>query len=573
MENSLTLADIHWQLIAGGLALFLFGMNMMGDALTKYAGNKLRDYIEKYTSNPIMGALVGIFFTGLIQSSSGTTVIVISLVRAGYMKLEQAIAVILGANVGTTVTAILIGFDINYLSYFLALVGAALVMFAGRKKIHYIGEILLGFGMLFIGLNMMGDALTQLRYLQGFEELVISISHYPIIGTIAGAAITGVVQSSSAIVGIIQILYNTQAITLTAALGLIFGANIGTTVTAALASIGGSIAAKRTSLFHFLFNVFVSAFFLLLIAPYEQAMVAITERFQLNPLMTVAVAHFTFNMVGMFLFLPMIKQMVFLLEKLIPGKEELAFDSKPFVLEKKLIQEFPAGAMQQINRQIEVLSQITLKTVTSSEDYAMTGEDKYRQIAAACEELVNQKDTELTAYLVEISKNNLSDDLFGEDISNLQIVKNLERISDLAQNLTEYYELIFDAGEKIPQAAREELSDIYELLIHNYVSAIEVFNTESLARFDELKENENNLDLLESSLRNNHFKRLATEYTKPTVFTSLFVDILSTIERIGDHSFNIALNTFDVVKDHDLYVHPVDPSLSGPTKPASTTQA
>lgn len=561
-------SDIQWQMIVGGLALFLFGMNLMGDSLTKFAGNKLRDYIEKYTTNPFMAVAVGIIFTGLIQSSSGTTVIAISLVRSGYMKLEQAIAVILGANVGTTVTAILIGFDVGYFSYFFALVGVVLILFASRKKLLYAGEVLLGFGMLFIGLNMMGDALAQLQYIEGFEDMVISLSTYPIIATIVGALITAVVQSSSAVIGIVQVLYSSGAISLTAAIGLIFGANIGTTVTAALAGLGGSLDAKRTSLFHFLFKVMVSVIFLILISPYQKLIVYLAGHMHLNALMTVALAHFVFNALGMVIFIPIIKPIVKMLEIVLPGKDDLGFETKPFVLDKKLLQDFPLAAMEQINHQIEILSQITLKTMTSSREYAMTGDDKHRKTANSCEELVNQKDTEITSGLVELSRHELSEDLFLEDINNLQIVKNLERISDLCQNLTEYYEMIFDAGEKIPKQALEELNGIYEMIIHNYVSAVQIFRSKDQAKFEELKKDENNLDLLEASLRDKHLKRLATEYTEPNIFTSIFVDILSTIERIGDHSFNIALNTFNPVKDHELYAKPEEARIGPEFKSA-----
>ena len=216
--NLSSLSSLQWNLIAGGLAIFLFGISLMGDSLTNFAGPKLRGYVERYTSNPIKGVFVGIIITGLIQSSSATTVIAISFVRAGIMSLEQAIGVILGANIGTTVTSILIGFNLEYLSYFIALIGVAMAMFTSKRKTKYIGEILVGFGLLFIGLEMMGNSLSELKNIPGFENIVSSMARNPIIAVILGAGLTALIQSSSAFIGITQSLYASGAIDLNVSL-------------------------------------------------------------------------------------------------------------------------------------------------------------------------------------------------------------------------------------------------------------------------------------------------------------------------------------------------------------------
>lgn len=553
MTNYLTLADIDWQFIAGGLALFLYGMHLMGENLTKFAGNKLRYYIERYTENPLLAALIGILFTGLIQSSSGTTVIVISLVSAGYMQLKQAIPVILGANVGTTVTAILIGFNIDYVSYFIAIIGVCLVLFAGRKQLLYTGSVLLGFGMLFIGLEMMGDALKQLQYLEGFNELIVHISHYPLLATLTGAFITGIVQSSSAVIGIIQVLFNSEAITLQAAIGLIFGANIGTTVTGALACLStASLAAKRTSLFHFIFNVAVSLIFLLLLAPYVQVLLFLTNYFHLNRLMMIAVGHFLFNTIGMFMFLPLRTIMVRLLEKLLPGEDDVLVKTKAFKLEATFRRDFPELALKQIEDEMLVLADLAKQAIIASKDFVLTGNHAKQQLANSIEEVVNQKDTELTHELVLLANEEIANNLITTALNDLEIVKNMERISDLAQNLTEYYEMMFASSEKLPDIVRAELEQIYAVLERNYTVAIKVFVKREKALFSELQNDEQELDELEAKLRNLHLQRLTHEYVKPTVFTSIFVDILGTIERIGDHAFNIGRETFAVVKEHRL---------------------
>ena len=457
MDQTITLAEINWQFIAGGLALFLYGIKLMGDSLTNFAGTKIRSYIEKYTSSPISAIFVGILMTGIMQSSSATTVIAISLVRAGLMNLKQAIGITLGANIGTTVTAILIGFDLDYLAYFIILVGVLIYMLSDKKRSTYAGEIIIGFGLLFIGLNMMGGALKDLKNIEGFETFVVKMSTTPVLGAIVGAIVTGVIQSSSAIVGIVQSLYQTDALTLKASLGLVFGANIGTTVTALLASIGGTISAKKTSMFHIIFNVGVSIIFLILLTPYYHLLLLVSEKFALNRMMTIAVGHFMFNFLGMLIFLPFISKFGEILDKLIPGKDELAIDYGKVEFDEQMIKNFPAGALKQARLAIESASALALQTLQTSQQYLETGDKKYFDKVNQIEEIVNSQDTEIATYLLKISKENLSSDMILEYSVDLQVQKNFERISDLAQNLAEYYAMIYDSGEKISEDAMEEL--------------------------------------------------------------------------------------------------------------------
>ena len=543
-------SQIDWHFIAGGLGLFLFGVKLMGDSLTKFAGTKIRDYIEKYTSNPIMAVLVGIVMTGLIQSSSAATVIAISLVRSGLMGMNQAIAIILGANIGTTVTSILIGFQLDYLAYFILLIGVFLMLMATKKKTTYLGEIVVGFGLLFIGLNIMGDALKELQYIPGFSDMVVRLSRQPILAALIGAVVTGVIQSSSAIVGIVQTLYATQSITLVAALGLVFGANIGTTVTAALASVGGSLAARRTSLFHFLFNVSVSVFFLIIIGPYESFVHYVTDIFHMNDMMTIAFAHFTFNFVGMIIFLPIIPQCVLLLKKLMPGREDLTLELGKIQLDEAMVKTFPAGALSQAKAAILQVSDIVLESLQDSKEYLVTKDKKYFHEVNQLEDMINSLDTKIEGYLLKVSKQSLSEELADEYSVGLQVQKNFERIGDLVQNLVEYFEMIYDSGEELQKEAMEELTSIYELLIHMYINGVDVYKGGDHHLYEVMKEDENNLNYLEYELRASHFRRMTSQHEEATVTTSLYVDILGTLERIGDHIFNIARLTFDPIKTH-----------------------
>lgn len=545
-----SLSQIDWQYIAGGLGLFLFGVKIMGDNLTKFAGTKIRDYIEKYTSNPVMAVIVGIAMTGIIQSSSAATVIAISLVRSGLMSLSQAIAIILGANIGTTVTSILIGFELDYLAYFILLIGVFMALMASKKKTVYLGEIVIGFGLLFIGLNIMGGALKELQYVPGFESIVLRMSTQPFLAALAGAALTAVIQSSSAIVGIIQTLYATDAITLTAALGFVFGANIGTTVTAALAAVGGSLAARRTSLFHFLFNVSVSVFFLLLIGPYSRLIQYVSSTFHLNDMMTIAIAHFTFNMVGMLIFLPIIPKCVAILQKLMPGRDELSLELGRVQLDEGMVSTFPAGALSQAKSAMLQTSEIVLEAMEDSKQYLVTKDKKYFHEVNQLEDMINSLDTKIEGYLLKISKQSLTGELADEYSSNLQVQKNFERIGDLVQNLVEYYEMIYDSDEEFDDEAMSELLVVYELLLHMFTNGVDVFNGGDHRLYEMMKEDENNLNYMEYQLRASHFRRMTDQHEEATVTTSLYVDILGTLERIGDHAFNIARLTFDPIKSH-----------------------
>lgn len=548
--EQISLASLQWNMIAGGLAIFLLGINIMGDSLTNFAGPKLRGYIEKYTSSPVKGILVGIFITGAIQSSSATTVIAISFVRAGIMSLEQSMGIILGANIGTTVTAILIGFNLEKLAYFICLIGVFITLFAKKKRIQYIGNIVVGFGLLFIGLQMMGDSLKDLKNLPGFNDAVSAMATSPVIAVLVGTIITAVIQSSSAFIGIVQTLFAASAINLNVALALMFGANIGTCVTSLLASIGGSLAAKRTALFHVLFNASISILFLLILVPYEAIISYITGALNANPMMTIAMGHFAFNFIGMVVFAPLLKPTARLLSKLIPGKESMFSDIHQVELQEQLITSFPASALDQAKSAIIKESDIALQTLKSSQLYLETGDPIHFQNVNQAEDIVNRMDTNIERYLLEISQQELAPELDTEFQTYLLVQKNIERISDLAQNLGEYYEEIFNSNEKYVPEAVDDLTRIYELVIHNFINSIEVFKTKDANLFDILTEDESNLDLLEHELRHSHYDRLTSGVKGNTIASSLFVDIISTFERIGDHAYNIARSTLDPIKIH-----------------------
>lgn len=551
--NLSSLSSLQWNLIAGGLAIFLFGISLMGDALTNFAGPKMRGYVEKYTSNPIKGVLVGIVITGLIQSSSATTVIAISFVRAGIMSLEQAIGVTLGANIGTTVTSILIGFNLGYFSYFIALIGVLIFMFSAKRKNKYIGEIFIGFGLLFIGLEMMGGSLEELKNIPGFEDVVANVGQRPILGVLIGTVLTAMLQSSSAFIGITQSLYASGAISLEVALALMFGANIGTCITAILASLGGSLSAKRTSLFHILFNVSVSLIFLILLSPYEQLVQTIATATNASDLMTIAIGHFTFNFIGMIIFLPLIKIVARILRKIIPGKDSILTDLGNIELDERLISAFPAAALSQTKTAIIQESVVALENIKATKSYLNTKDKKYYDTSKEAESMVNDMDTKIQAYLLNLAQNQLPPEIERDMQTYLQVQMNVERISDLAENLADYYHEIYESGTGYGEEAVKDLNDICDLVINNIVSAMEIYEDIDLAKFNKLTEDEAALDLMELNLRKSHYGRLKKGLDMTTMASYVYNDILSTMERIGDHAYNIARVTVEPIKTHTGY--------------------
>lgn len=549
----MSISSIQWEFIFGGLAIFLFGINLMGDGLTNFAGSKIRDYIDKYTSNPFKAILVGIVLTAVLQSSSATTVIAISLVRAGLMRLDQAIGISMGANIGTTITAVLISFQVEYFAYFIMLIGVIMTMAAKRKKHTYLAHILIGFSLIFIGLTMMGDALKQLQYLDGFNEIILSISSQPIIGLIGGTIITGIVQSSSAIVGITQKLYDTEAITLIVAISLVFGANIGTCVTSLIAAAGGSLAAKRSALFHLMFNAVGSIIFMIFLIPYTHLISALVDLFNLNNLMAIAMAHFLFNFISTLLFLPFVNLFVALMEKLLPGKEAHSLSDVAIEeFDESMITNFTAGALEVSKRSILKVGELVVSSIEASHLYIQTKDKKYKQTVVQLEDIVNALDTKITNYLLKIAKTNLSEELSIEYATNLQVIKNLERISDLSTNLVEFYEMIFEHKEDLTPTAKDELRQFYDLLVHNLNSALEIYQTNNFSSYQTLTEDENYIDLLEHQFRENFFQRITADENIADVAGSVYIDILGTLERMADHSYNVATNTVHPVKVHNI---------------------
>ncbi|MCA1318931.1 Na/Pi cotransporter family protein [Bacillus tianshenii] len=522
----------------GGLGIFLFGIKYMGDGLQKSAGDKLRDILDRFTTNPFMGVLAGIIVTVLIQSSSGTTALTVGLVSAGFMTLRQAIGVIMGANVGTTVTAFIIGIKISEYALPIIAVGAILLFFFKNQKLHYLGQIVFGFGALFYGLDIMGDGLKPLRELQAFVDLTVSMSDSPILGVVVGTVFTVLVQSSSATIGILQELFGQGAIKLDAALPVLFGDNIGTTITAVLAAIGASVAARRAALSHVLFNLIGTTIVLVLLTPFEKLIVFFQQSLNLNPEMTIAFAHGTFNIANVIIQFPFIGLLALIVTKIIPGEDSVV-EYKPKHLDPIFIEQSPSLALGQAKEEVVRMGGFAIAGLEETQNYLKTGTTRHSEQAYQLEDAINNLDRKITDYLVKLSSSSLSDNESEEHSVLMDTVRDIERIGDHFENIVELVDFQIANKVELTESADTDLEEMFALTVTTVKEAIEALNTNNKDLANDVRLKEDQIDKMERTLRKKHILRM-NEGACSGQAGIVFVDIVSNLERIGDHAVNIA---------------------------------
>lgn len=529
--------DMIFQFI-GGLGIFLFGIKYMGDGLQQAAGDRLRDILDRFTTNPLMGVLAGMLVTVLIQSSSGTTALTVGLVSAGFMTLRQAIGVIMGANIGTTVTAFIIGIKIGEYALPIMAVGAILLFFFKNKKVQSLGQVVFGFGMLFFGLELMSSGMKPLRSLESFQELMVSMSDNPILGIVVGTVFTLIVQSSSATIGILQELFGQGAIDLQASLPVLFGDNIGTTITAVLAAIGTSIAARRAALVHVIFNIVGTIIFTILLVPFTSLIQYFQTSLNLNPEMTIAFAHGTFNVTNALIQFPFIAVLAWIVTKLIRG-EDSAIDFKPQHLNPIFIEQSPAIALTEAQKEIVRMAEFSLQGLKEANQFLNTQEKKHADMATQLEAAINNLDKKITEYLVLLSEKPLSHTDSEKHSVLAGVVGDIERVGDHVENLVELVDFQISNRVSLSDEALTELNEMLELTIstlQDAINALTNFDTE-LAQTVIAKERK--IDQMERVLRKRHVLRL-NERSCSGDASIIFVDMVSNLERIGDHAVNIA---------------------------------
>ncbi|MGM0523080.1 MAG: Na/Pi cotransporter family protein [Bacillota bacterium] len=522
----------------GGLGIFLLGIKYMGEGLQKTAGDRLKDILDKFTSNPLMGVLAGIVVTILLQTSSGTTVLAIGLVNAGFMTFKQSIGVIMGANVGTTVTAFIIGIDIGAYALPILSVGALLMYFAKNHKLQNYGQTIFGFGALFFGLELMGDGLKPLRYLQAFQELTVEMSDVPILGLIIGMVFTFIVQSSSATIGILQNLVEEGMMNLDAALPVLFGNNIGTTVTAIIASIGASIAARRAAVTHVIFNL-VGALIIMLILPFYQIFIEyLTSSLDLSSKMSIAFAHGVFNVANLLLFFPFIALLANLVQRIVPG-EDSVIEFKPTHLDPIFIQQAPSVALEQAKEEIIKMGEYAYKGLEESANFLNNHEQKHADNALQIENALNKLDSQITDYLIDLASAPLSDADSEKHTALIDSVRDIERIGDHFENIIELIEYKIKNKIVITDDARTDLNEMFDKTKNIVKESIEAISDMNREKALDVVKLENQIDRMEKNFRKKHIIRL-NEGSCSGPSGIVYVDILSNLERIGDHALNIA---------------------------------
>lgn len=534
--------SINWQEIVfnflGGLGLFLYSIKTMGDGLQQAAGDRLRYYIDKYTSNPFLGVLVGIIVTALIQSSTGVTVITVGLVSAGLLTLRQAIGIIMGANIGTTVTSFIIGFKLGTYALPIMFVGTVLLFFTKNRTANNIGRVLFGVGGIFYALNLISAGMSPLKDLPQFKEYMITLGQNPILGVVAGAVITVLIQASSATIGILQGLYSGGFLDLRGSLPILFGDNIGTTLTVILAAMGANVSAKRVAATHVTFNVVGTILCLILLTPFTAMIEYFQSLLHLSPEMTIAFSHGAFNVTNTVVQFPFIGALAYFVTKLIPGEDEVV-KYEALYLDDNLIQQAPSIALGNAKKELLHLGDYAERAFELSYDYISNHTEKSAEKGHKTEEAINTIDEQLTRYLIRLSSEALSQKE-SEVLTNiLDSSRDLERIGDHAEALIQLTDYLIRKKVVFSQAALEELATIYRMTKEFIQESLEAVRENDLDLAQSLIEKHAAINKLERKLRKTHIHRLNKGECSTQAGVN-FIDIISHYTRVSDHAMNLA---------------------------------
>ncbi len=543
--------------LLGGLGLFLYGMKIMSEGLQKIAGERMRRILGALTDNRLIGMLVGMSMTALMQSSTATTVMVVGFVNAGLMSLMQAIGVVIGANVGTTVTAQLIAFNVAKYALPAIGVGAGLRLFAKQPRWQHTGEIILGFGLIFLGLALMKGAFEPLRGNQEFQQLFLAVGDNPLLGVAIGAAMTMVVQSSSATIGLTIAMATSGLLSYEASVALILGENIGTTLTANLAALNTSLAARRAALAHMLFNVIGVCIMLLGFSWFTAVVTSVSPgdpEFVISsseqveqlggvvgdkPFMArhIANAHTLFNVLNALIFLPLVGPLARLTALLIPGREE----SREFHLKyiDARVLNTPPIAMAQARA--ETIRMLRLTGEVVEEALGMLHDQKLRRLESLQkkEDLVDVLQREITDFLVTLSQQSITEETSREVSVLMHVVNDLERIGDHCIHLGRLVKRKHEQRIEFSDPARRGLADMSELVGNFFTLTAASMATDERLAIKQAQEMEDAIDRSEETLRNHHIARLNTG--ECTVSSGLvYIDLLHNLEKIGDHTYKLA---------------------------------
>ena len=520
--------------IFGGLGLFLYGMKLMSDGLENIAGEKLKSILEKITSNRLMGVFVGTIVTAVIQSSSATTVMVVSFVNAGLMTLTQATGVILGSNIGTTITAQMVSFNLEVIAPIFIGIGAIIMMVAKKKKIKDIGIISLGFGILFMGMGLMSSSMKPVADWQIFKDFIVMVGNNPFLGILVGIVMTAILQSSSATTGILVALASVGTITMPVAFPMILGCNIGTCVTAILASLTANKNAKKAALLHLLFKIFGTILFI----PFASQVVKLVQIISPdNVARQVANAHTIFNIVITIVMLPVANYMVKLVNKILPDDGTLD-ESGAIYLDKKLL-ETPVVATGQVVKETLRMANKARNNFELAMNSFFEGNEEAVQKVYENEKVINTLEKEITEYLVDISQHNLPEENAKLVSQAYHAINDIERIGDHAENIADLAVIKIKNNVEMTGEALKEMKELFRVTLESVDLSIKAYEQQGDGHNILADEIEEKIDTLEKSFRANNIKRLSSKECS-TNSGVIFFDLLSNLERIGDHANNIA---------------------------------
>ncbi|MBQ7903025.1 MAG: Na/Pi cotransporter family protein [Oscillospiraceae bacterium] len=526
--------------LCGGLALFLYGMHMMSDGLEAVAGEKMKQILEKLTSSTIKGVLVGTLITAIIQSSSATTVMLVGFVNSGLMALENTVGVIMGANIGTTMTGILMSIGISDIAPLIAIAGVCLIMFTKDEKKNNLGIVIAGLGILFLGMNMMSDAMRGMRDNQTFINLITTLRN-PILGVLVGTVFTALIQSSSASIGILQALAMAGLVTLDNGIYVMFGFAIGTCVTAVIASIGANANAKRVTFIHLAFNVIGTVAFVILcqFIPYVQFF---QNMFPNSPEAQIANAFLVFKVVTTVMLVPFTKQLVDLSRKVVKDTEE-AVDKRPSISDRAVsISGYHFGAaaiaISLIREEVNYMYDIAKKNVEMAFDAVLENTDKYDAAIDKNEDELDRLNSEVSQYISSILGQISTVD--SDVISGyFRIVGNIERIGDHATNFADYTKFFLSRKERLSDRAQAEVVEMKKVTLDS-MSLLEGDRRDDAATMlVSVAKAEQEIDDITDNYRNAQMDRMKTTTCSPEA-SVVYAEMLTDFERIGDHLLNIA---------------------------------
>jgi len=519
--------------VVGGLGLFILGMNMMSEGLQRAAGDKLRRILELLTFNRYIAVITGIIITVLVQSSSATTVMVVGFVNAGLMTLAQAVGTILGANIGTTITAQVVAFEITEVALPAIAAGVFMTLFIRRKVYRHVGQAILGFGLLFMGISIMGSDLGNLKDYPAVLDLLAMFGQHRLLGVLAGMLFTALVQSSSASTAATIVLVQQGVLGLDAGLALILGSNIGTCITAVFSSIGTGLNARRAAMAHVFFNIFGAILFLALLNP----VASLLQGTSTDVARQVAWGHTIFNVTNTLIFLPFISWFVKLIQRVVPGEEDVIVVG-PQYLDRRMFAT-PSLALGAAEREIGRMADFTLEMIDDAALLLKKNDLHILKNLERKEDVVDELEKEISVYLADLSQHSITQDQGRLLASYLHAVNDIERIGDHAENIATLVREKIEDSYPFSETATEELREMHTKVRNMTSKAVAAYRSKNRGLAREVLVDDNEIDRMEKRLRQRHVGRINEGRCFPPSGV-LYLDIIANLERIGDHATNIA---------------------------------